>query len=70
MTFVKARGNSFYYEEQGDGPPILLIPPAGSTRQKGRDCLASAAHSGLVAHGPPAKPPGRWWSRRRLERTA
>jgi pimeloyl-ACP methyl ester carboxylesterase len=31
MAFVKARGSSFYYEEQGDGPPILLIPPAGST---------------------------------------
>ena len=31
MGFVKARGSSFYYEEQGDGPPILLIPPSGST---------------------------------------
>jgi pimeloyl-ACP methyl ester carboxylesterase len=31
MGFVKARGCSFYYEEQGEGPPILLIPPAGST---------------------------------------
>jgi len=31
MGFVKARGSKFYYEEQGDGPPILLIPPAGST---------------------------------------
>jgi pimeloyl-ACP methyl ester carboxylesterase len=31
MGFVKARGSNFYYEEQGDGPPILLIPPAGST---------------------------------------
>jgi pimeloyl-ACP methyl ester carboxylesterase len=31
MGFVKARGGSFYYEEQGEGLPILLIPPAGST---------------------------------------
>jgi pimeloyl-ACP methyl ester carboxylesterase len=31
MGFVKARACSFYYEEQGEGPPILLIPPAGST---------------------------------------
>jgi pimeloyl-ACP methyl ester carboxylesterase len=31
MGFVKARGSSFYYEEQGEGPPILLIPPSGST---------------------------------------
>src|SRR5215469_6872173 len=31
MGFVKARGNSFYYEEQGGGQPILLIPPSGST---------------------------------------
>jgi pimeloyl-ACP methyl ester carboxylesterase len=31
MGFVKARGRSFYYEEQGEGQPILLIPPSGST---------------------------------------
>jgi pimeloyl-ACP methyl ester carboxylesterase len=31
MGFVKARGSSFYYEEKGEGPPILLIPPSGST---------------------------------------
>jgi len=31
MGFIKARGCSLYYEEQGDGPPILLIPPSGST---------------------------------------
>jgi pimeloyl-ACP methyl ester carboxylesterase len=30
MAFIKARGSNFY-EEQGDGPPILLIPPAGAT---------------------------------------
>src|SRR5262249_19642388 len=31
MGFIKARGSSLYYEEQGEGQPILLIPPAGST---------------------------------------
>jgi pimeloyl-ACP methyl ester carboxylesterase len=31
MGFVKARGSNFYCEEQGEGLPILLIPPAGST---------------------------------------
>src|SRR5215470_10937763 len=31
MGFVKARGGSFYFEEQGEGQPILLIPPSGST---------------------------------------
>ena len=30
MGFIKARGSNFYYEEMGEGPPIL-IPPAGST---------------------------------------
>ena len=31
MGFVKARGSSLYYEERGEGPPILLIPPSGAT---------------------------------------
>ena len=31
MGFVKALGSNFYYEERGEGQPILLIPPAGST---------------------------------------
>jgi len=31
MGFIKARGNTFYYEEHGEGPPIMLVPPAGST---------------------------------------
>ena len=26
MGFIKARGSNFYYEEQGQGLPILLIP--------------------------------------------
>lgn len=31
MAFIKTRGNNFYYEEKGEGLPILLIPPSGST---------------------------------------
>jgi len=31
MGFIKVRGIDFYYEEKGAGPPILLIPPSGST---------------------------------------
>jgi len=31
MGVVKARGSNLYYEEKGDGLPILLIHPAGST---------------------------------------
>lgn len=31
MGFIEVRGSTLYYEEKGDGPPILLIHPAGST---------------------------------------
>ena len=31
MGFIKARGSNFYYEDKSEGPPILLIPPAGFT---------------------------------------
>jgi esterase len=31
MGYIEARGCNFYYEENGEGPPILLIPPSGST---------------------------------------
>ncbi|GAB3055408.1 alpha/beta hydrolase [Intrasporangium mesophilum] len=31
MGYVTVRGTDLYYEERGDGPPMLLIPPAGST---------------------------------------
>jgi hypothetical protein len=31
MGFIKVRGIDFYYEEKGEGLPILLIPPSGST---------------------------------------
>lgn len=31
MGYIKVRGTDLYYEDKGDGPPILLIPPSGST---------------------------------------
>src|SRR5262245_27225858 len=31
MAFISARGVNFYYEEKGEGLPIFLIHPAGST---------------------------------------
>jgi len=31
MGFIQVRESSLYYEEKGDGPPILLIHPAGAT---------------------------------------
>src|SRR5215467_12196799 len=48
MGFVKARGSSFYYEEQGDGPPILLIPPAGSTASTWGTLVGDLARAGRV----------------------
>jgi len=48
MGFIKARGNNFYYEEQGEGPPILLIPPAGSTASTWGALAGDLAGAGRV----------------------
>jgi pimeloyl-ACP methyl ester carboxylesterase len=48
MGFVKARGSNFYYEEQGEGPPILLIPPAGSTASTWGAVVGDLAGAGRV----------------------
>src|SRR5512142_1521286 len=48
MGFIKARGCNFYYEEQGDGPPILLIPPAGSTASTWGTLAGDLAGAGRV----------------------
>ena len=48
MGFIKARGNTFYYEERGDGPPILLIPPAGSTASTWGTLVGDLAGAGRV----------------------
>jgi len=48
MGFIKARGSALYYEEKGDGPPILLIPPAGSTASTWGALAGDLARSGRV----------------------
>jgi len=48
MGFVKARGSRFYYEEKGEGPPILLIPPAGSTASTWGTLVGDLARAGRV----------------------
>ena len=48
MGFVKARGSSFYYEEKGEGPPILLIPPAGATASTWGAVIGDLAVAGRV----------------------
>jgi pimeloyl-ACP methyl ester carboxylesterase len=48
MGFIKARGSNFYYEQQGDGPPILLIPPAGSTASTWGALVSDLAGVGRV----------------------
>jgi pimeloyl-ACP methyl ester carboxylesterase len=48
MGFIKARGISFYYEKRGDDPPILLIPPAGSTASTWGTLVGDLAGAGRV----------------------
>jgi len=48
MGFVKARGSDFYYEEQGEGLPILLIPPSGSTASTWGTLVGDLAGTGRV----------------------
>src|SRR5512146_2929552 len=48
MGFINARGSDFYYEEQGKGPPVLLIPPAGSTASTWGDLVGDLSRAGRV----------------------
>jgi pimeloyl-ACP methyl ester carboxylesterase len=48
MGFVRARGNDFYYEVMGEGLPILLIPPSGSTASTWGALPTELAGSGRV----------------------
>jgi pimeloyl-ACP methyl ester carboxylesterase len=48
MGFINARGSDFYYEEQGEGPPILLIPPAGSTASTWGALVSDLGRAGRV----------------------
>src|SRR5215470_17064226 len=48
MGFIKARGSNLYYEEKGEGPPILLIPPSGATASTWGAVLGDLAGAGRV----------------------
>jgi pimeloyl-ACP methyl ester carboxylesterase len=48
MGFVKVRGSNFYYEEKGEGSPILLIHPAGSTASTWGALAGDLAGAGRV----------------------
>jgi len=41
VGFIKARRSHFYYEEKGEGPPILLIHPAGLRLPRGEGAMAA-----------------------------
>jgi pimeloyl-ACP methyl ester carboxylesterase len=64
MGFILARGSSFYYEEQGDGPPILLVPPGRGYMRLLTRSLAQAIPAATVreidgaAHAVPFDAPG------------
>jgi len=48
MGYIEARGCNFYYEENGEGLPILLIPPAGSTASRWGALVGDLAGAGRV----------------------
>jgi 3-oxoadipate enol-lactonase len=48
MGFINVRGINFHYEERGDGLPILLIPPSGSTSGTWGSFLDDLASVGRV----------------------
>jgi pimeloyl-ACP methyl ester carboxylesterase len=48
MAIVKIQGGDFYYEERGDGVPILLIHPAGATASTWGSVSEELAQAGRV----------------------
>jgi pimeloyl-ACP methyl ester carboxylesterase len=48
MGFAKAQGGDLYYEDKGQGPPILLIHPAGATAATWGLVAGELAHLGRV----------------------
>src|SRR5215470_1404332 len=48
MGFIKARGSSLYYEDKGEGLPILLIPPSGATASTWGALVGDLAGAGRV----------------------
>ena len=48
MGYIRIQGTELYYEERGDGPPILLIPPSGATASTWGALVDELAVSGHV----------------------
>jgi pimeloyl-ACP methyl ester carboxylesterase len=48
MGSVKSDGCDLYYEEEGEGVPILLIPPAGATASTWGSATEELARIGRV----------------------
>ena len=48
MGYAKVQGGDLYYEEKGDGVPVLLIPPAGATASTWGSVAEELAHAGRV----------------------
>src|SRR5262252_5295047 len=48
MGFIKVRGANLYYEEAGEGSPILLIPPSGATASTWGALVGDLAGAGRV----------------------
>jgi pimeloyl-ACP methyl ester carboxylesterase len=48
MGSVRSGGCDLYYEEAGEGVPILLIPPAGATTSTWGPVTEELARIGLV----------------------
>jgi len=48
MSFVETNESKLYYEESGDGPPVLLLHPAGATASTWGDVTGDLAQSARV----------------------
>jgi pimeloyl-ACP methyl ester carboxylesterase len=48
MGYIRARDSSLYYEEEGHGPPILLIHPAGASASTWGTLTTELTGSGRV----------------------
>lgn len=48
MAFVHVGDIDLYYEEKGEGPPILLVPPSGATASTWGDLVDDLADTGRV----------------------
>ena len=48
MSYITVRGTDLYYEEHGDGPAVLLVPPSGGTATTWGSLLDDLAVIGRV----------------------